>query len=232
MHMLRFLPKSSPWYNLIAKIPWLFLGFICFAVGILLTLYADLGMGPWDVFHKGASLHLPFTLGQMIQITGLALLVVAFFLGQKPGLGSFMNMYFIGLFVDIIDGLGVFWTPDSLTIRVIMLGLGIQLLGWATFFYLSVKLGAGPRDSLMEGLVKITQKPVWLIRSIIESTALFIGYLLGGPVGIGTLIIAFTIGPSIQLAFKVGHYSSQGAKHQNLADFYNEVKRHRQPKEF
>lgn len=226
MKFYKIWKKHSPWRQLLGKMPWLFLGFLCFAIGILLTLYADLGMGPWDVFHKGASLHLPFTLGQMIQITGLALLVAAYFLGEKPGLGSFMNMYFIGLFVDIIDGLGIFWTPDHLLMQTIMLILGIQFIGWATFFYLKVKLGAGPRDSLMEGLVKITRKPVWMVRGIIESTALLVGFLLGGPVGIGTLVIAFSIGPSIQFAFKIGNYSSQAVKHQNLAELFSQLKQY------
>ncbi|WP_240503457.1 YczE/YyaS/YitT family protein [Natranaerobius trueperi] len=204
--------------------PWLFLGFILFSIGILLTLYADLGMGPWDVFHKGVSIYLPISLGQVMQITGITLLAISYFLGEPLGIGSFLNMYFIGLFVDIFEALGVFFTPDNIVIRFLMLISGIFAIGWATFFYLKVQLGAGPRDALMVGLVKLTKKPVWLIRGCMELTVLLIGYLLGGPVGIGTVIVALTIGFSVQLAFRIGNYNTNNVKHQNLGELVKALK--------
>ncbi|WP_052291931.1 YczE/YyaS/YitT family protein [Natranaerobius thermophilus] len=217
--------KDPAFKKLLKKMPMLFLGFVLFAIGILLTLYADLGMGPWDVFHKGVSHHIPLTLGQVMQVTGVMLLVISYFLGEKPGLGSIFNMYFIGLFVDIIDGFGIFFTPENLLLQFIMLILGIQAIGWATYCYLRVQLGAGPRDGLMVGIVKHTNKPVWLIRGIIETTVLIIGYFLGGPVGIGTVIIALTIGFSVQLAFKIGGYNAKKVRHQNLVELLNELRR-------
>jgi len=216
---------SNPYLKLLKKMPMLFLGLLLFAVGILFTLHADLGMGPWDVFHKGASLHLPFTLGQMIQIAGVTLLVISYLLGEKPGLGSLCNMFFIGLFVDLIDALGIITTPDGLVLQFLMLLAGIKAIGWGTFFYLTVQLGAGPRDGLMVGLVKLTKKPVWLIRGSIETTALIVGYFLGGPVGVGTIIIALTIGLSVQLAFRIGGYETKKVRHQNLAELINEFKK-------
>ncbi len=214
----------KPLKKLFKKMPLLFLGFVLFAIGILLTLYADLGMSPWDVFHKGVSVHLPLSLGQVMQITGIILLTIAFFLGEKPGLGSIFNMYFIGLFVDVFDSLGLFSTPNSLFLRFVMLFVGIFALGWATFFYLKVQLGAGPRDGLMVGLVKKVSKPVWQIRAILEIIVLVVGYLLGGPIGIGTVIIALTLGMSVQLAFKIGKYNVKQVRHQNLVELMKELK--------
>jgi len=138
------------------------------------------------------------------------------------GLASVFNMIFIGFFIDIIEKFNIIRTADALIVRILMLGIGILVIGWATYFYLKVNLGAGPRDSLMEGLVKKTDRPVWMIRTFIEGSVLIVGYFLGGPVGIGTLIIALTLGLSIQLAFKIGGYSSESVKHVSLMDLYRD----------
>ena len=202
------------------KIPNLFLGFVFFAVGILLTRDAGLGMAPWGVFHVGLSNYFPITMGQATQLMGLLILTVAFFLGQIPGLASIMNMVFIGLFIDILDGLVNIPTPESILWAVGMILIGVFFIGWGTFFYLRVELGAGPRDGLMEGLVRKTKRPVWLIRGIIEGSALFLGFLMGGPVGFGTILIALTLGFSVEFAFKVGGYHSNTARHMNLKELW------------
>jgi len=115
--------------------------------------------------------------------------------------------------VSEIVGFFIFKTPETLFGRILMLVVGVLIMGWATYFYLRVELGAGPRDGLMEGLVKKINKPLWMIRGSIEITALVIGYFLGGPIGLGTLITAFTIGFSVQWAFKIGKYDSRNVSH-------------------
>jgi len=112
-------------------------------------------------------------------------------------------MIFIGLFVDLIDHIGIINTPDSIFGRVLMLLSAIIIMGFATYFYLRVELGAGPRDGLMEGLVRKLNKPVWLIRGMIEITVLVIGFFMGGPVGIGTLLLAFLMGLLCSLPLKL-----------------------------
>jgi len=206
--------------DVLMKSPNLFLGFMFFAVGILLTRDAGLGMAPWGVFHVGLSNYFPITMGQATQLMGLLILTVAFFLGQIPGLASIMNMVFIGMFIDILDGLVNIPTPEHLLASVAMILIGVFFIGWGTYFYLRVELGAGPRDGLMEGLVRKTKKPVWLIRGIIEGSALFLGFLMGGPVGFGTLLIALTLGFSVEFAFKVGGYHSNTARHINLKELW------------
>ena len=133
-------------------------------------------------------------------------------------------MIFIGIFVDLINNTGVLKTPGSMLGKILMLIAAIIIMGIATYFYLKVELGAGPRDGLMEGLVIKLNKPVWIIRGSIEITVLIIGSFLGGPVGIGTLILAVAIGPSVQFAFKIGKYDSKKAKHMNLIDLYRLLK--------
>lgn len=103
-----------------------------------------------------------------------------------------------------INKTGILKTPGSMLGKILMLILAILIMGIAAYFYLQVELGAGPRDGLMEGLVIKLNKPVWLIRGSIEITTLIIGFFLGGPVGIGTLLLAVAIGPSVEFAFKIG----------------------------
>jgi len=211
--------------RLMKKMPSLFFGLFLYAIGILVTLYSNLGMNPWGVFHTGISYHTSLTLGQATQVTGFVIILVGYFLGIIPGIASVCNMIFIGVFVDLIDSFGIIGTPNNIFLKLLMLILGVLVIGWASYFYLRVELGAGPRDGLMEGLVKKIDKPVWLIRGSIEVTILVIGYFLGGPVGIGTLITAFTIGISVQTAFKIGKYSPKNAEHETLVYLFNLFKK-------
>ncbi len=204
--------------DLLVKMPSLFFGFFLYAVAVLMALYSGLGMSPWDVFHVGLVNHTFLSLGQASQIVGLFIILLSVFLRVIPGVGSILNMIFIGLFVDLIDQMGIIKTPDSLFLCFLMLMIGIIMMGFATYFYLHVELGAGPRDGLMEGLIKKLNKPVWQIRGSIEVTVLIIGYFMGGPVGIGTVLTALLIGPSIQFAFWVGKYDSKKTEHSNLLE--------------
>jgi len=215
------------WLKLLLKMPFLFLGFFLFAIAILLALYSKLGMSPWDVFHMGIVNHSVLSFGHTTQLVGLGIITISVFLGVIPGIGSIFNMIFIGLFIDLINDTGIISTPGSLLGKILMLISAILIMGIATFFYLKVDLGAGPRDGLMEGLVIKLNKPVWLIRGFIEITVLIIGLFLGGPVGSGTLILAVAIGPSVQLAFKIGKYDSKKAQHMNLITLYRAMKSHK-----
>ncbi|GAB6086529.1 YczE/YyaS/YitT family protein [Alkaliphilus crotonatoxidans] len=216
--------QKREWIELVRKLPSLFLGYFLYALAVLLMRDAGLGMNPWGVFHMGVSLHTPLTLGQVTQLMGLVILTGSMALKVTPGLGSVGDMVFIGFIVDLIDSLKIISTPETLAGKMLMLLTGILIIGWGSYFYLRVRLGAGPRDGLMEGLVKKTGKPVWLIRGSIEVTVLTIGYLLGGPVGLGTLFAATAIGPSVQLAFKIGHYDSKAVEHINCIELYKKLK--------
>jgi uncharacterized membrane protein YczE len=219
--------NKTLWVNLLLKMPSLFLGFFLFALATLLALYSKLGMSPWDVFHMGIVNYSILSLGQTSQIVGFIVIILSVFLGVLPGIGSIFNMIFIGFFIDLINNTGLLKTPSSIVSQILMLISAILIMGIATYFYLQVELGAGPRDGLMEGLVIKLNKPVWLIRGSIEITALTIGFFLGGPVGIGTILSAVAIGPSVEFAFKLGKYDSKKAQHMNLMDLYRNIIRKR-----
>lgn len=180
-----------------------------------MTLYADLGMAPWGVLQVGLTKYMFLTFGQVSQVVGLMVLVLGWVLGFPPGFGTVMNMYFVGYFMDVIMAWGLVPMPRSLPGQLALLMGGIMVLGAASFMYLNPRLGAGPRDGLMMGLVQRLGRPVYQVRGAIEVTVLALGYLLGGPVGVGTLITAFTTGYAVQLAFRLGGYDKD-AKHMDL----------------
>ena len=195
------------WMAFLARMPSLLGGLILFSAGVVANLHAGLGMMPWGVLNVGIEKMTPFTLGEVSQVVGLAVLLLGWLLGFPPGFGTFANMYVIGVSIDWIIASGLIPIPGALPWQLGLLFLSVAFLGMGTLLYLRVGLGAGPRDGLMMGLVKKTGRPVSTIRGAIEITVLVIGYLLGGPVGIGTVFSAVTLGYSVQLAFRLGGFS-------------------------
>ena len=199
------------WLGFLVKLPSLFFGLFLFALGAVMNLYSDLGMNPWGVLQVGITYHVPMTLGQVSQVVGLVVLVLGWLLGFAPGFATFMNMYFIGLFIDLIMEWGLVPRYGDLPGRLALLLGGILALGIGSFFYMNPKLGAGPRDGLMLGFVRKLDRPVSHVRGAIEVTVLVLGYLLGGPVGIGTVVTALTVGYSVQLFFRLGQYDRRSS---------------------
>ena len=127
------------------------------------------------------------------------------------------NMFFIGYFIDVIIGWGIVPRFNNIVLQLVLLVAGMAMIGVASYFYLSAKLGAGPRDGLMIGLVQKLDKSVSTVRAGIELTVLAFGIAMGGPIGIGTVITAFSVGWFVQTAFKLGKYD-RNTKHMNLYD--------------
>ena len=194
----------------------MFLGLFLFGLGIVMTIKSDLGTMPWDAFHLGVANYMPLTFGEVSQLTGAIIILLSFTMGIKPGWGSIANMYFIGFFADRImlgDWIPI---PNHWFFQLAMLLAGVWVVGWGSFFYMSAAFGTGPRDSFMVGAITKTGWPVWKMRTIIETTVATIGYLLGGPVGIGSIIIAFTLGPAVQSAFAITGKRVQDIRHDTL----------------
>lgn len=182
-----------------------------------MILYADLGMMSWGVFQVGLMNIFGLTFGQAAQLVGLGVLILGWILGFPPGFGTLMNIYFVGYFIDRIIEWGIVPRYDKLGFQSSLLVGGMAMIGVASYFYLNPKLGAGPRDGLMIGLVQKLNRPVGQVRGGIEVIVTTLGYMMGGPVGIGTVITAFTIGYFVQAAFKFGNYE-RNARHMNLYD--------------
>ncbi len=206
---------TENWVNFIKKLPSLYFGLFLFALGADMILFADLGMSPWGVFQVGIMNLTGLTFGQASQIVGLGVLIFGWALGFPPGFGTVMNMYFIGYFIDLIIEWNIIPIYSNLPYQLGLLFAGLAMIGVASYFYLRPKLGAGPRDGLMIGLVQKLDRPVGQVRGAIEVTVTVLGYLMGGPIGVGTIVSALTTGYFVQYAFKLGNYD-RNAKHMNL----------------
>lgn len=173
----------------------LFLGLALYGLSIAFVIRSGLGGNPWDVFHQGVSNRTDISLGSVIFITGAAVLLLWIPLRQRPGIGTISNVFMIGIFADV--GLWLLPQATSALAAWPMLLLGVLLNGIAGGAYIGAGLGPGPRDGLMTGLVKRTGGSVRVIRTGIELVVLATGWLLGGTVGIGTVIYALAIGPIV-----------------------------------
>jgi uncharacterized protein len=179
----------------------LFSGLFVIANGIVFTINARIGVNPWDVLHIGLSTKIGLTIGQVMQGVGLLLIVFSYFFKVKPSIGTILNMIFLGLFVDLVIASGYVPQPELLWLRIVLYICGVVLFGFGVAFYISPNLGAGPRDSLMLALTRASRFRVGTIRTFIEVTVATVGYFLGGPLGIGTVIFALSIGLFMELGF-------------------------------
>ena len=178
-------------------------GFFLAALVIVFMIKANLGLSPWDVLHQGITKVMPMTMGQANIVVGIIVVILSVFLGVKIGIGTILNTIFIGIFIDLITMMNIISLVDNLFLRIVMLVIGMVFMGLGTCIYLSCELGCGPRDGLMTALTRITKKPVKVIRTTIEVCALICGWLLGGYVGIGTIITAIGLGYIIQMWCKI-----------------------------
>jgi uncharacterized membrane protein YczE len=192
---------------------WLVVGLFLFACGIVCFLQSRLGLPPWDVLHQGIAKHTPLPFGVANEVVGVIVLFVAWGLGSRPGIGTFANAILIGAFVVVLQPLhAAHALGDASTAgRVGVLGLGLVLFGVGSALYIGAGVGAGPRDSLMLVGSKRTGVRVGAMRAAIESSVLVVGFLLGGKVGVGTVLFALLIGPCVEAAFLIAARSRLAA---------------------
>jgi uncharacterized membrane protein YczE len=175
----------------------LYAGLALYGASMALIIRSTLGNMPWDVLHQGLAERMGWTIGTVSILVGALVLLAWIPLRQRPGLGTVSNVVVIGLAVDAT--LAVVPAPGSLPLRVALLLAGVLLNAVATAAYIGVHLGPGPRDGLMTGLVRRTGGSVRLVRTSIEVAVVATGWLLGGTLGVGTVVYALAIGPLVQL---------------------------------
>ena len=174
----------------------LLVGLMLYGTSMAMMTRAGLGLGPWDVLHQGVVLRTGLTFGTATFIASAAVLLIWIPLRQRPGIGTVANVFVIAITVDLVRAV----LPEQHAIgwQIALLIGGVVLNGLATATYVGARLGPGPRDGLMTGLAARTGRSVRLVRTCIEVTVLVTGWLLGGSVGIGTVLYAFGIGPLTQ----------------------------------
>ena len=176
---------------------YLVLGLSLFAIGETLLITANQGVSPWTVLAQGISFQTNLSIGITTFIVSLVVLILWYPLKQKHGLGTILNIVLISIIIDLSTPILPY--PKSFLFQIIQSIVAVFLVGLGSGFYLTANLGPGPRDGLMTGLQNLTNQPIALIRTIIEVSAVGIGFYLGGIVGIGTLLFAFGIGPMVSL---------------------------------
>mgnify|MGYP001212013070 CR=1 FL=1 len=177
------------------------LGLFSLALGVCCLINAGLGTATWDVLHIGLALHTPLSIGAWIQILGFAMIVVTCLLEKSlPKIGTLLNTFIVGFFIDLILQMQIVPTFNSLFQNILLFLVGIVLMGNGSGMYVATNIGAGPRDGLTLVLAKKLNRSIRLVRTVLEGTALLIGALIGGPVAWGTFASVFMIGPILQAA--------------------------------
>lgn len=180
-------------------------GLVLFGVGLWLGLVADLGVGPWDVLTGGLSEQLGTPFGRTAIGISVVVLLIGLAAGVRPGVGTLLNVVVIGAVIDLLlatpllGGIG----DAAVLLRLPATLLGIACVAAGSALYLGAQLGPGPRDGLMVAIHLRTGWPVGTARAVLECGVLVVGVVLGGPVGIGTVLFALGIGPAVQVAFRV-----------------------------
>lgn len=180
----------------IRRLPQLLAGLALYGVSMGLQIRSALGLDPWDVLHQALSNRTGLTFGTITAIVGALVLLCWIPLRQRPGVGTVGNIVVIAIAVDAT--LALVTQPSSLVARITLLVAGVVLNGLASAAYIGVRLGPGPRDGLMTGLTARTGLSIRLVRTGIELTVVATGWLLGGTVGVGTILYALAIGPLTQ----------------------------------
>ena len=201
-----------------------FIGLLIMSYGIVLSITANLGVSPWDVLHLGLAATTPLTPGMAVQLTGILIVaLVCYLMKRLPQIGTILNMVLVGLFIDLFLYYPFFPEPDRWYEQLVVLLIGIVLTGIGAGLYLACNLGAGPRDGLM---LVIHLRKGWKVSRIktgMELVVLVIGALLGGPVGIGTIILSLSIGPLMGFSLdflkkSIGKYT---VKEENVYETFN-----------
>lgn len=199
-------------WDLTRRFAQLQLGLFLFGLAISTMLEAHIGLDPWSVFHLGLSGQSGLTFGRVTQMVGLVLVGASWWLlGARPGVGTVFNMGVVGPWIDLVRGTS--WLPRQSGggLGVAQFVVGLVLIGLASGMYIGARLGAGPRDSFVLGLSRRLGRSIRATRIGLELGVLAIGYLLGGTVGLGTVLFALLMGPLMQLSLRVFRYEHAGA---------------------
>ena len=196
-------------------------GTIVISFGVVICINANIGYAPWEVFHVGLANSTGMSIGTSAIVAGLVILAIVMILGEKFGIGTVFCIILTGVFLDTIFIIGIIPVAKNLFVGIVMMLAGVAIIAVGSYFYMKSAFGAGPRDNLMVVLARKTKLPIGVCRCIVEVTVTAVGWLLGGMIGIGTVISALAIGPCIQIAFKVFNFDATAVKHETIAETFS-----------
>ena len=193
------------------------LGLFIFSIGVYLTIQADIGLAPWDCLSMGVSGKVGYSYGIVHTVISIVILIIDILLKEKIGYGTILDALLVGNYVDLIDHIITLPQFHSIPISCIMVIIGLFIMGYGQYFYMDAAQGCGPRDSLLIALGKRFPKtPIGVVQTVLVGIALLIGWFLGGPVGIGTVISVFGMGTALQIVCKILHFEPRNVVHKNV----------------
>lgn len=185
--------------------------------GVYLTIHANIGAGPWDVFNLGLSKTFGLLYGNASITVSFAVLLIDIAMREPIGIAMIIDAVVVGKSVDFFNMLDIVPVPKTVFGGVVMILIGLTIMGYTQYLYMRASLGCGPRDTLLVGLSRRCKKlPIGVVSIILLAVVTLTGYLLGGPVGIGTLLCAFASGPIMQFAFHTVRFDATSVHHQDI----------------
>ena len=211
------LPQNDSAKHILVNTLASFLSLFVNGFGVYLTIRAGIGSGPWDVFHIGLANTLHVLYGTASIGTSCCILLIDILMKEPIGISMIVDALTVGKTVDLFNYLDLVPTPKTLAGSILLLLTGLTIMGTTQYYYMLSSLGCGPRDTLLVGLKKRLKRiPIGAVSVMILSSATLVGYFLGGPVGIGTLICAFCSGPIMQTVFRIAHFDAATVHHQSI----------------
>ena len=195
------------------------LGLFIFSIGVYLTIQANIGLAPWDCLSMGVSAKVGYSYGIVHTVISIIILIIDILLKEKIGYGTILDALLVGNYVDWIGYLKLVPVSDNVAVSCAMVIIGLLIMGYGQYFYMAAAQGCGPRDSLLIALGKrFPRTPIGVVQTFMVGIALLIGWLLGGPVGIGTIISVFGMGSALQLVCKIMHFEPRDVVHKNVLE--------------
>lgn len=211
------LPPPSRWSPgiVLPRLPGLLAGLVVFGTGIAMMVQAGLGLGPWEVFHQGIGRLTGLQLGTVSILLGIPILAAWWPLGERPGVGTVLNILVIGSATNV--GLGLIPEAAGIAAQLALMAGGVVTIAVGSGLYLAADLGPGPRDGLMTGLHLRYGWSIRHARTAVELAVLGAGFLAGGTIGLGTVVFALGIGPLVQLTLRVFDRDGRVARRRQAA---------------
>lgn len=212
-----FFGKNDTWKQILFSALIAAVSLFVNGLGVYLTIHADIGAAPWDVLNLGLSKTLHIIYGSASIAVSLTILIIDILLKENIGIAMFIDAVTVGKSVDFFEWLDIVPVPKTLVGSIVMILIGLVIIGYTQMLYMKAALGCGPRDTLLVGLTRRVPKiPIGAVSIALLSTASLVGWLLGGPVGIGTILCAFASGPIMQAAFMSVKFDATGIRHQKI----------------
>ena len=194
-------------------------GLLVFALGVHLTIYANIGLAPWDCLGMGISYHTPLNYGLSMTLMALSILVIDLILRERIGYGTIIDALLTGNFVQMFNTLNPFPQNHNLMLGIVMMIIGFVLMAIGMAIYMSAEQCCGPRDALLVGLGKrMSGLPIGVVEILLWSVVLIAGWLLGGPIGIGTLISTIGAGAVMHVVYTIIRFEPRSLNHKSVIE--------------